>query len=355
MHMDRHFFSGDFSGKRFAFNGRFGSGINGSVQMRSRFLLGASRSKESSENRRRDSSLINAGAAAIAFTFLLLFLAGCSNKKAAEQSTPTSGSLAVYTSPAVLTGVQAGADQFNQLYQNANVNVYPLNSRAIIDSMINRRTDVGYFDRRISEAESLAVINSRKHLYSFLLGSTVATWIVNPQNRVNEIDSLQILEILTGKIKSWEEIGGKSQPINIYLPPLGDGAWAELEDFFGDALKQVDAHYWPNDSLIIERVSEDPAAIGFIGRQIFDSKVKKLRWVNPLLADAVNANIGTLQEGKYPFKIRLIYYTVADKTDLASGFLSFMASNIGQRLIADQGYLPEMVPARVVTLSSSEN
>jgi ABC-type Fe3+ transport system substrate-binding protein len=51
--------------------------------------------------------------------------------------------------------------------------------------------------------------------------------------------------------------------------------------------------------------------------------------------------------------MRLYYYTIADRTDLASGFLSFMASNQGQRVIADQGYLPEMIPVRVVTLSPS--
>jgi phosphate transport system substrate-binding protein len=215
--------------------------------------------------------------------------------------------------------------------------------------------DVGYFDRNVTEAESLAISNSRKHLYGFLLGSTVATWIVNPENPIITIDSLQAWEILTGKTTSWRNIGWINQPINIYLPPLGDGAWNELTNFFHGSLKQLKANFWPNDSLIIEQVSKDPYALGFIGRQIFNGKVKKLRWVNPLLEDPVPANIGALQEGKYPFKIRLYYFTIGDKTDLASGFLSFMASNAGQRLISDNGFLPEMVPVRAVTLTGSGN
>lgn len=284
------------------------------------------------------------------FAFPLTAVVGCAKKGRQQASTPTTGSLAIFVSPAIESVIQSGADQFNRLYQEANINVYPLNSRAIIDSLIYRRTDAAYFDRPLSEAESLAVINTRRHIYSFVLGSTVATWIVNPQNSASVIDSLQAIQILTGRVTSWKALGGPDRKINIYLPPLGDGAWNVLESFFGPSLSEVNAYYWPSDSLVLERVAEDPDALGFVGRPIYDPKVKKLRWHDPLLADPVAANIGTLQEGKYPFRIRLYYYTIADRTDLASGFLSFLASNAGQRVIADQGFLPEMVPARVVTL-----
>jgi len=281
---------------------------------------------------------------------LLTALDGCAKKQKQEVTTPTSGSIAIFASPAIEPVVQLCADQFNRLYQNANVNVYPLNSRAIVDSLINRRIEVGYFDRSLSQAESLAIINTRKQLYSFVLGSTVATWVVNPKNPATIIDSLQTLKILTGQVTSWKAFGGPNEKINIYLPPLGDGAWKALEDFFGPALTKVDAHYWPSDTLVLARVSEDPGGFGLVGKPVYDPKVKKLRWRNPILAEPVTVNIGSLQEGKYPFRVRLYYYTIADRTDLASGFLSFMASNAGQRIIADQGFLPEMVPARVVTL-----
>jgi len=95
-------------------------------------------------------------------------------------------------------------------------------------------------------------------------------------------------------------------------------------------------------------------ALGLVGMQITPSahpEVKKVKWINPLLADPVPANIGTLQEGRYPFKMGLYYYTIADRTDLASGFLSFMAGNQGQRLVADNGFLPAMIPVRIVNLS----
>jgi len=97
-----------------------------------------------------------------------------------------------------------------------------------------------------------------------------------------------------------------------------------------------------------------PDALGLVGMQITPSahpEVKKVKWINPLLADPVPANIGTLQEGRYPFKMGLYYYTIADRTDLASGFLSFMAGNQGQRLVADNGFLPAMIPVRIVNLS----
>ena len=249
--------------------------------------------------------------------------------------------------------VQAGADEFNRLYTKANVNVYPLDSRAIADSMIYRHADIGYFDRNLTEAESLAVVQSRKHVYRFHLGSTVATWIAHPTNDVTELDSLQILGILTGKITNWRAAGGSDENINIYLPPVGDGAWIALREYFGDALAQIEAHYWPSDSAVVAEVAHDPAGFGFVGRAIYDKQIKRIRWRHPLLADAVPANIGALQEGKYPFRVRLCYYTIADKTDLASGFLSFMASNAGQRLIADRGFLPELIPVRIVNLTPS--
>lgn len=299
--------------------------------------------------------------AAIAFLSVLavlqLILSGCARREEKAQSTPTSGSLAIYAALAIEPIVQQGADQFNRLYPRANVNVYPLDSRSIVDSLIYGKTDAAYFDRFLTEAESLAVVNSRKHVYRFILGSTIATWIVHPDNPIGELDSLQILKILTGAFDSWDDLGGaelkNTDNINIYLPPLGDGAWMALQDFYGSALTTVNAHYWPNDSLVIARVAEDPDGIGLVGMAVYDSRVKKVRWRHPLLADPVPANIGALQEGRYPFRIRLCYYTIADRTDLASGFLSFMASNPGQRIIADSGFLPEMVPVRIVNLSPS--
>jgi len=294
------------------------------------------------------------GGLLVFFAILPAVLAGCGKKEQGEKSTPTSGSLAVFVSPAMVPVVQAGADEFNKTYLEANVNVYPLNSRAIVDSMINRQADVGYFDRSLSQAESLAVVGTRQHLYSFLLGSSVATWVVHPDNPATVIDSAQALEILTGQTTSWKALSGRDDSIHVYLPPLGDGAWTALERFFSGALTKVNAHYWQSDSAVLAEVSQDPAGLGFVGMPLRDSKVKKLRWRHPLLADPVPANIGTLQEGKYPFRVNLYYYTIADRTDLASGFLSFMASNAGQRIIADQGFLPEMIPVRVVTLRSGE-
>jgi phosphate transport system substrate-binding protein len=262
----------------------------------------------------------------------------------------------VFAAPAIETVIQIGADAFNKLYPQANVNVYALDSRAIVDSLLQARTDAAYFDRQLSVAESLTVVANRRHIYSFLLGTTVSTWLVHPSNTVATIDSLQLLNILTGKFKSWSDLGGADEPIDIYLPPLDDGAWKTLADYYAGGLFSVAAHYWPNDSTVLAKVQEDPNALGLVGRQIAGAdnpQLKKLKWINPILADPVPANIGSLQEGKYPFPVGLYYYTIADRTDLASGFLSFMASNAGQRLIADNGFLPAMIPVRIVNLSST--
>lgn len=278
-------------------------------------------------------------------------MTGCGRKDQGNKSTPTTGSLAVFTSSSITSVIQQGADQFNRQYVNANVNVYTLDSRAIVDSIINRKADIGYFDRVLSKEESLAVVQSRKHVYSFLLGTTVATWIVNPGNSVIAIDSLQLLKILTGEITTWDAVGGPKEKINVYLPSIGDGAWSVMELYFGHALTKVEGHYWPADSLVILRVAEDANGFGLVGRQLDDARVKRLKWRHPLMANPIPANVGSLQQGTYPFKVGLYYYTIADRTDLASGFLSFMAANLGQRIIADNGFLPGMVPVRIVNLA----
>jgi phosphate transport system substrate-binding protein len=259
--------------------------------------------------------------------------------------------LVAYVAPGIAPVVQKGADEFNRLYSKANVVVIPLDSRSIVDSLIHGRADVGYFDRNLEAAESTAVAQSRRHVYRFHLASTVATWMVHPENPVAELDSMQILQILKGATANWRDVGGSDAAIEVLLPPLGDGSWMALQQFYGEALREVSAHTWPNDSLIVERVAEAPGALGFVGQAVYDERVKKIRWRDPLLADPVPANIGKLQEGKYPFRVPLCYYTIGDNTDLASGFLSFLASNPGQRVFADQGFLPEMIPVRIVNLS----
>ncbi len=296
------------------------------------------------------SSAIRSAPLAGAFIIMVFFLAssGCARKSGDRQSTPTSGSLGVYVSPSVAPLIQAEADVFNQTYPQANLIVYPLVTGAILDSLINEKTSVAYLDRSLSEAESLVVVSSRKHVNLFILGSTVVTWIVNPQNDFKYLDSLQLLSILTGEFDSWKDLGGPDENLHIYIPPADDGAWLTLQNYFGDIQAKFLPQYQPSDSLIIQHVADDTWGLGMVGGSVAEGRVKKLKWKHPQLPDPVPANIGTLKEGSYPFSKSLCYYTVVERADLAGGFLSFISSNPGQRLLADKGFLPQMIPVRIV-------
>lgn len=94
------------------------------------------------------------------------------------------------------------------------------------------------------------------------IGKARITFIVNPRNPVRRLNSTQLAQILTGRIKNWREVGGADQ--TILVVSLANSSSLLLDKLTAAVPLAADARRVPNATQISPVVSLEPGAIGII-------------------------------------------------------------------------------------------
>ncbi len=273
------------------------------------------------------------------FIVPLLLLSACGPDRH-----PFEGTAQLPCAPAVASIIARGVADFESQYPKARINISRRNTRQAIDSLISGKTDQIVIDRPLTQPESLAFKQAKKELLVFRLARSPMAFIVHPSNKIDDLDSIQIASILTGRFDNWNQVGqGHDRPIRMYLPLQGEGVWELLQVLFKTPSKIV-AFVVPSDSIAI-RVSEDPDALGAM-TGVIPENVKPIG----VMFDGKKQRptLRAIHEGRYPWVIPIVYITTSEKMDVGTSFLNYISSNMGQRLLANNGVLPAMVPLKVV-------
>ena len=109
----------------------------------------------------------------------------------------------------------------------------------------------------------------------FSLGKDCIVVLLNRENPVNKLSKEQIKGIFTGKIRNWQEVGGKDSPILIVWGRLIPGTNKLFTEFFLDNEK-VNGDIMEVNTVeeIKETIANFPEAIGISSWGAVDEKVK---------------------------------------------------------------------------------
>lgn len=101
--------------------------------------------------------------------------------------------------------------------------------------------------------------------------------IVNENNPIKKLSKEQLKLILTGKIKSWEKVGGDNLPINVIWGRLAEGTKNEVKKRILDNENPVESSIdATTDTSIINIVSNDPKAISVVATASINTKKVKI-------------------------------------------------------------------------------
>jgi phosphate transport system substrate-binding protein len=161
------------------------------------------------------------------------------------------------------------------------------------------------------------------------------TPVVNPANQIKQIGGENIQRIFSGKITNWKEVGGADQRINIYTR---DEASGTREVFFEKAMKKqkiaTSAHVVVSNGAMKTAIAGDPYGIGYVSVGHVD------KTVTALVLDGVAPTIENVKNGKFPVARGLFSNTKHDPSGLTRKFLDYMFTPEGQKIVADQGFIP---------------
>lgn len=159
------------------------------------------------------------------------------------------------------------------------------------------------------------------------IGKEAFVFIVNKNNKVDDLSIEQIKDIYTGKIVNWNQVGGENKPIIALQRADGSGSQTAMLSFMnGVELKQ-------SPQSIIGR------KIGYSFRYYVENVVKDGN-IKMLSLNGVEPSIENIRNDKYPIVGNFyMVYRKDNSNENIEKIRDFVLSEKGQKIIEDTGYV----------------
>ncbi|UGV41386.1 phosphate ABC transporter substrate-binding protein [Methanococcoides orientis] len=273
-------------------------------------------------------------------TSLALFGAGCvGNDSTDSGSEEEMQSIMIKGSDTVLPLAQAEAEVFMMENHDSIVSIIGGGSGVGIAALIDGEVDIAMTSRAMKESEiENAQANGINPLQQTIAWDGISV-VVNPENPVSDLTYEQLEAIYVGDISNWNEVGGEDLEIVVLSRDSSSGTYEYFKDEVMEGNEyRPDALINPSTGAIIQTVSQNPNAIGYVGVAYLDGTVK------PLAVDkgegAEEPTSENILSGAYPLSRPLYFYTDGEPTGLALEFIEFVSSETGEETVFEVGYFP---------------
>ncbi len=160
--------------------------------------------------------------------------------------------------------------------------------------------------------------------------------VVNPQVSVSGLTSQQLVDIFTGKVVNWKDVGGQDQSIVIMQRPASSGTRATFRKYALGGKEEAQGSALTEDSsgTILKAVADTPGAISYLALSYVNSTVKALK------LNGVEPSVASIVSGLYPIWAYEHMYTKGEATGLAKAFIDFITGAEFAPAIKELGYIP---------------
>jgi phosphate transport system substrate-binding protein len=226
---------------------------------------------------------------------------------------------------------------------NAEVAVTGGGSGTGIAALINGTTDICAASREMKDKEKELAKEKGAEAKEVIVAKDGIAVVVNPKNPIKELNMQQLAQIFTGVTTQWNQLGGFDEEILVFSRESSSGTYVFFQEH---VLKNKDytpkAKLMPATSAIIESVSSDKGAIGYVGlgyALAAGDKVKILAVKADSNSPAVIPSDQTVINGSYPVARPLYLYVSNKASQNATAFVDFCMSDAGQTIVRESGYV----------------
>jgi len=158
--------------------------------------------------------------------------------------------------------------------------------------------------------------------------------VINPENPVVRINKNEIMDIFSGKLNKWKDLGWKDRGINIYTRDASSGT---RKVFWKKALNKGKiakaANFVKSHGAMKAAISVDPYGIGYISVGYLDDTVA------PVSLDGIPPTLDTVRKGDYKIARGLYMNTKGEPTALTRLFIDYILSKEGQKIVVEKGFI----------------
>ncbi|RNB83521.1 phosphate ABC transporter substrate-binding protein [Brevibacillus panacihumi] len=159
--------------------------------------------------------------------------------------------------------------------------------------------------------------------------------VVNPQIGIDNLSKQQLIDIFSGKITNWKEVGGPDTKVTLVNRPKSSGTRATFSKFALDGTEEAEGITEDSSGTVRKIIAETPGAIGYLALSYINDSVKALK------LDGVEANGENIATNQYPVWAYQHMYTKGEPTGSAKAFLEYILTDEVQKTaVKDLGFLP---------------
>lgn len=252
-------------------------------------------------------------------------LAACGDKKEnnAATSSPTataatelSGTVTASGSSALLPLVKQAAEDFMAKNSKVTVNVTGGGSGTGLKNVADGTSNIGNSDVAAgADYKDAGLVDHIVAVAPFAL-------IVNNDVNLDNLTKQQAIDILSGKITNWKDVGGKDLKITVVHRPDSSGSRKLVKQIvLGDVEFTKEGITQAESGAMKTAVATTSGAIGYIDTPYIDNTLKALKF------EGVAFSEQAIKEGKYPLFGQEHMYTKGEPTGAVKAFIEFIAAD----------------------------
>lgn len=249
---------------------------------------------------------------------------------ASEEMVSLEGSFTMAGSTSMEKLANAAAESFMMKYPGVMVNAEFTGSSAGVEAVLNGTVEIGNSSRNLkdSEKEAGAVEN--------IVAIDGIAVVVDPANNIGNLTKQQLVDIYTGKVKNWSEVGGQDGVIIVVGREAGSGTRGAFEEL----LEVEDACAYANEldstGAVMAKVAATPGAIGYVSLDVIDESVVALS------LEGVEPTEENIKAGSYFLSRPFVMATkgeISEQSEVVQAFFGWLQSEEGQEVIKTVGLI----------------
>lgn len=260
-------------------------------------------------------------------------IAGCGGKKEeakAPAAADVQGTVTASGSTALLPLLKPAQEEFQKKYAKVTVNIAGGGSFTGQNQVAAGSVNIGNSDVELQD-------NLKdKGLVEHKLVGIPFVFIVNQDVTVDNLTQQQYVDIMTGKITNWKDVGGKDQKITLIHRAKSSGSRATIAQVvLNNAAFTDNAVIQDSNGAVRAAIASTPGSIGYVDAAYVDGTVKALSY------NGIKYSIDAVSKGQYPVYTFGRMYTKGQPEGAVKAFIEYATGKEFQEAYAEKnGFVP---------------
>lgn len=287
------------------------------------------------------------------YSMLMVFGVGCMSCQSNKQNdeTPTRGNATILVDETFYPMIEGQVQVFESQYPYAKLNIITQPEQEIARMLAADTSRIAVLSRELTQGEQRYFDDLKLIPRVTDIAYDAIALIVNKNQSDSVVTEAELQDMLTGKSNSrnYTLVFDHSQSSTVQYMTSYAGV---------DTLPRAYTYSVKTNKELLNYISQNENTIGFIGVDwLYEPDSVDLAYIDKVKVLAVRTGSGDYRptqndvaEGTYPFirKIRII--NCQGTAGLGLGFASFLAGDVGQRIILKSGLVPVTYPKREIKI-----